>query len=77
MDQHLHGRETLLAEFSAADCMFGFNIEALFRFLPRADHPALAAYCDRMRARPAYLRAAARAGGDAIYARDFYELPDG
>ncbi|KRW95414.1 glutathione S-transferase family protein [Paracoccus sp. MKU1] len=76
LDDHLAGRETLLSGFSAADCMLGFNIEALFRFLPAADHPALAAYRDRMAARPAYRRAAARAGGDAIYARDFYEVPD-
>jgi len=76
LDAHLRGRETLLADFSAADCMLGFNIEALFRFLPAADYPALAAYCRRMTARPAYCRAAARAGGDAIYDREFYELPD-
>ncbi|UFM63592.1 glutathione S-transferase [Paracoccus sp. MA] len=76
LDDHLAGRETLLSGFSAADCMLGFNIEALFRFLPAADHPALAAYRDRMTARPAYRRAATRAGGDAIYDRDFYEVPD-
>ena len=76
LDAHLAGRETLLSTFSAADCMLGFNIEALFRFLPAAGYPALAAYRDRMLARPAYRRALARAGGDAIYDRDFYEVPD-
>ncbi|WP_287883987.1 MULTISPECIES: glutathione S-transferase family protein [Paracoccus] len=76
LDDHLAGRGTLLSEFSAADCMLGFNIEALFRFLATADYPALAAYRDRMTARPAYRRALARAGGDAIYERDFYEVPD-
>ncbi|WP_199259594.1 glutathione S-transferase family protein [Paracoccus binzhouensis] len=76
LDDHLAGRQTLLSVFSAADCMLGFNIEAVFRFLPAADYPALAAYRDRMTARPAYRRALARAGGDAIYERDFYEVPD-
>lgn len=76
LDRHLRKSRTLLAEFSAADCMLGFNIEALFRFLGPGDYPALAAYRDRMTARPAYSRAVARAGGDAIYDRDFYDLPD-
>ncbi|GLK65975.1 MULTISPECIES: glutathione S-transferase family protein [Paracoccus] len=76
LDKHLTGRQTLLSAFSAADCMQGFNIEAVFRFLPAADYPALAAYRDRMTARPAYRRALARAGGDAIYEHDFYEVPD-
>lgn len=76
VDMHLQGRETLLTTFSAADCMLGFNIEAVFRFLPFADYPALAAYRDRMQARPAYRRALARAGDDVIYDRDFYEVSD-
>lgn len=76
LEQHLTGRETLLSGFSAADCMLGFNIEAVFRFLPEGDYPALAGYRDRMQARPAYQRALARAGGDSIYQRDFYEIPD-
>lgn len=78
LEDHLAGQQTLLASgFSAADCMLGFNIEALFRFLPVADYPALTAYRDRMMVRPAYRRAAVKGGGDSIYQRDFYELPDG
>lgn len=77
LETHLEARETLLAGgFSAADCMMGFNIEALFRFLPAADYPRVDGYRARMAARPAYLRAVARGGGDSIYARDFYEVPD-
>lgn len=77
LDGHLAGRDALLdGGFSAADCMMGFNIEALFRFLPAAAYPALAAYRDRMTARPAYRRAVTRGGGDSIYTRDFYEVPD-
>lgn len=77
LDDHLAPRETLLdSGFSAADCMMGFNIEALFRFLRAADYPHLAAYRGRMTARPGYRRAVARAGGNDIYSRDFYEVPD-
>ncbi|MDB6180231.1 glutathione S-transferase family protein [Paracoccus fistulariae] len=76
LDRHLVSSDTLLSEFSAADCMLGFNIDAVFRFLSAADYPAFAAYRDRMTARPAYQRAMER-GGASMYARDFYELPDG
>lgn len=76
LDRYLASSDTLLSEFSAADCMLGFNIDAVFRFLPAADYPAFAAYRDRMMARPAYRRAMER-GGASMYARDFYELPDG
>ena len=75
LDAHLTGRETLLDDFSAADCMLGFNIDAVFRFLPRADYPALTAYGQRMMSRPAYQRAEA-AGGGSLFSRDFYPVPD-
>ncbi|TRW98454.1 glutathione S-transferase family protein [Paracoccus sp. M683] len=77
LNAHLAGQDTLLpGGFSAADCMLGFNIDAVFRFLPAADYPALAAYRERMQARPAYARAEAKAGGNGIYTQDFYEVPD-
>ena len=76
LDDHLGGRPTLLdSGFSAADCMLGFNTDGVFRFLPASDYPALAAYRDRMLARPA-LQRAIRAGGASMYDRDFYEVPD-
>ena len=77
LEARLAGRDWLLSEFSAADCMMGFNLEALFRFVPRADYPATAAWSARAQARPAYRRAAERGGASAIYTQDFYELPDG
>lgn len=77
LDDHLAGQDCLLRSgFSAADCMLGFNMDAVFRYLPVGDYPALAAYRDRMTGRPAYARAAAQAGADSIYQRDFYGLPD-
>ncbi|MFT3689806.1 glutathione S-transferase family protein [Paenirhodobacter sp.] len=72
MEAHLTGREWLLAEFSAADCMFGFNIDAMFRFVRAEGCPALSAWAARCRARPAY----GRAMDGTLYTRDFYEVPD-
>lgn len=77
LESRLERHDHLLARgFSAADCMMGFNLDALFRFLPAAGHPVLAGYRDRMQARPAYARALARGAGAGIYDRDFYALPD-
>jgi glutathione S-transferase len=75
LDAHLTGRDWLLSAFSAAECMFGFNMDAMFRFVPRANFPALSAWVARAQARPAWLRAQDR-GGASLYGRDFYELPD-
>ncbi|MCT2540797.1 glutathione S-transferase family protein [Sedimentimonas flavescens] len=76
LEGYLQGREWLLSDFSAADCMMGFNVEAMFRFVRPDAYPALAAYCARAMARPAYQRAAAKSGSSAIYTQDFYELPN-
>lgn len=77
LEGHLQGRDWLLSEFSAADCMFGFNLEAVFRFVRGDEFPALCAWAARCKARPAYQRAVAAGGVDTIYTRDFYELNDG
>lgn len=76
LEIRLSGRDHVLdSGFSAADCMLGFNVPALFRFLPRADYPMLDAWWARMAARPACARALA-ADGPSLYTQDFYELPD-
>lgn len=77
LEDRLSGQGTLLdSGFSAADCMMGFNTDAMFRFLPVADYPTLRAYSRAMQSRPAYRRALDRAAGDSIYQREFYEVPD-
>lgn len=76
LERHLADRETILKSgFSAADCMYGFNMNATFRFLREDDFPNLSAYRARMTARPAY-RAVEAAGKSPIYTQDFYEVPD-
>ncbi|NJM81284.1 MAG: glutathione S-transferase [Tabrizicola sp.] len=77
LEAHLQGRETLLSDFSAADCMLGFNLDAVFRFVRPDAYPSLLAYRNRMAARPAWRRAASLDGESGIYSREFYELPDG
>lgn len=77
LEAHLAGRDFLLSAFSAADCMLGFNLDAVFRFVRAEGFPGLSAYRDRMQARPAWRRAAAKDGASAIYTREFYEVPDG
>ncbi|OOY33251.1 glutathione S-transferase family protein [Thioclava sp. F36-6] len=74
LEAHLVGRDWLIGTFSAADCMMGFNIDAMFRFVPREGFPNISAYRDRIEARPAYQRAVEK-GGASMYAQDFYELP--
>ncbi|MFD2172517.1 glutathione S-transferase family protein [Rhodobacter lacus] len=76
LETHLAGRDWLLSSFSAAECMFGFNMDAMFRFVPRQGFPAILAWIERAQARPAHLRAVER-GGASLYAQAFYELPDG
>ncbi|MFC0812323.1 glutathione S-transferase family protein [Paracoccus panacisoli] len=77
LEARLTGRAHLLGSgFSAADCMFGFNVRSLGYFLPKADYPAVFGWWDRMRARPACARALDREGGE-MFDRDFYEIPNG
>ena len=47
-------------DFTAADILMSFPIEALARFPELPLHPALAAFVDKVKQRPAYLRAEAR-----------------
>ncbi|WP_295533912.1 glutathione S-transferase family protein [uncultured Thioclava sp.] len=76
LEAQLDGREWLIGHFSAADCMLGFNIDAMFRFVRAEGFPNIAAYRERIRSRSAYKAALEQGGGDSIYAQDFYELPD-
>ena len=77
LEQRLSTRDHLLdGGFSAADCMFGFNVRSMAHFLHRADYPACFDWWDRMRERPACARALEREGG-GLFDSDFYEVPDG
>lgn len=60
------GRDAWFAgpEFSAADILMSFPIEALARFPALPVDPVLGAFLDRVRQRPAYQRAQARGQAD-------------
>lgn len=77
-DRVLTRHDWLLASgFSAADVAMGYSALAGRRFVLLDAMPALAAWLDRIAARPAFRRALARDGAAEIYSRDFYEAPDG
>lgn len=76
LEDRLTARDHILdSGFSAADCAFGFNARSMRYFLRMDGFPAIAAWWDRMQARPACARALAREGGE-MFDRDFYEVPD-
>lgn len=62
--------------FSAADVQVGYGVQLARRFVRLGTMPAIAAYADRLAARPAFRAAAAAEGPGTIYTRDFYEAPD-
>lgn len=71
------GREYLMPSgFSGVDCAMGFGIDIAQKFLRFDDMPLLAAYAERLRARPAYSAAQPPEGAQRIYAKEFYETPD-
>lgn len=70
------GRDWLLpGGFSAADIAVGYAALLAPRFVRDPD-PALLAWCDRLRARPAHAAALAAEGPAVLYTRDFHEVPD-
>lgn len=74
----LDGRPHLLGSgFSAVDITMGYGALIGQRFVRLDAMPRVVAWLDRLAARPAFRRAAARDGAAEIYVRDFYEAPDG
>jgi glutathione S-transferase len=60
VETHMNGREYLAGDFSGADIMLGDTVAGIKRFGPYLDDlPNLAAYADRLLARPALQKARA------------------
>ncbi len=70
------GDYLLPSGFSAADIMMGFTLESASRYVRFDRFTAVAAYRDRIAARPAYRSALAAEGAQQFYDRDFYDLPE-
>jgi len=78
MDRVLAEREWLLPSgFSAADTMMGFNLFAAPYYVRFDKFPHVAAYVERIEARPAYQEARALDGAQEFYRKGFYEVPNG
>jgi len=54
LENCLTDSEWLLSEFSGADCQVGWSLWLAARVCPLNDHPALKAYLERCRERPAF-----------------------
>lgn len=76
MEDRYEGDYLLSGGFSAADIMYAYGFELACRYVHLDQFPALTAYWDRLKARPAYQRAKARDGEQDIYDQDFYPLPE-
>lgn len=72
----LQHRDGLMGAFSGVDCAVGYSVDLASRFVPFKARPALAAYRDRIAARPAFQRCQPNPGDDVIYRHEFYEVPD-
>lgn len=69
-------RPYLLGDFSAVDCAVGYGVHLAAKFIRFDGLPKVAAYYDRISARPGFQKALPPAGARLIYSKDFYEAPD-
>jgi len=76
MEARMEDDYLLPSGVSAADIMFGYVFELARYYVHLEAFPRLMAYWERLRARPAYIRAKARDGEQDIYAQDFYPVPE-
>ena len=76
IERRLAGDWLLPSGFSAADIAVSYGALIGQRFVALDRLPRVAAWLDRIAARPAFLRAAARDGAAQIYTQPFYAPPE-
>ena len=77
-EQMLQDQDFVLPSgFSAAETMLGFNMVAVPFYVHLDPYPSVAAYRDRIMARPAFARAQSRDGEQDFYKKSFYPIPEG
>jgi len=77
LETALDARDYLLASgFSAIDTNIGYSVYAAGFFARFDPFPNVAAYTERLMARPAFQKALPPSGAELLYDRDFYALPD-
>jgi len=62
--------------FSAVDTNIGYGVRMARYFVPADLMPSVAAYYERLAARPAFRKAVEMDGEPQIYLNDFYPVPD-
>jgi glutathione S-transferase len=77
LDAALEGRDYLLASgFSAVDTNVGYTVFGAGHFVRLEDWPNVAAYAERLMARPAFRRAMPPEGAERLFLKAFYEMPE-
>jgi len=77
VEEALEGREYLLASgFSAVDTNVGYSVYGAGFFVKLEEFPRVAAYRERLFARPAFQKSLPPEGAERLYLKPFYELPD-
>jgi len=73
----LGGRDYLLASgFSAVDTNIGYSVMGAARFVRLADFPNVAAYADRLQARPGFQKSLPPPEAERMFRKAFYPLPE-
>lgn len=76
IEDRLAGDHLLASGFSMADIAASYGAMIGRRFVRLGDLPRVAAWLDRLSARPAFVAAQAEDGPPQIYLKDFHEAPD-
>ncbi len=77
VEDALHGQDFLLASgFSAVDTNIGYSIYGAAHFVRLDPYPNVAAYLDRLSARPTFQKALPPPRAERLYHQAFYEVPD-
>ena len=76
VERGLAGEHLLASGFSAADVAVAYGALIGRRFVTLDGLPRVAAWLDRLAARPGFARATAKDGVPQIYLRDFYPAPE-
>lgn len=77
VEEGLEGQDYLLKSgFSAVDTNVGYSIYGAAKFVRFDGFPNVAAYLERLLARPAFQKALPPEGAERLYLKEFYELPN-
>ena len=76
LEGRLENRDFVLGEFSAADVALGQALYMAKHFVKLEEFPRVAAYYERLSARPAFQKSLPQADESLLYVKDYYEVPN-